>query len=450
MLATWQKTINLVGPATLPVLWTRHILDSAQLVPHLPEGPLLDMGSGAGSTGIDMSGGSNLVENVTFYNGSTTSTLISDHSDKNLVTGLRVLGTPSTVVNCHNATDSEFSNLVTYGNVSNTTAKILVIDSACNGTLISDWTGSYSGLHGLLVQNTLSGGAPQWLFAKGFVSDFCTGGDCWDFDSSLSGSYLGFTLDNSWAGAAGLNSSSTVTTSTANNVHISGGKGIWITGGSKIRAAAANGILIDGANVGYVTVDSSEVAANNISAGSYNGITVSAMSYIGGPGYGGLTITNNTIGNLYGENSSGAQVYGVAFTQANASDVVIAGNNLDFNSTGPISNSISSSANYTIANNTPQSANISATFSVTGCGTATSLVGNGLVGTFNAASTTCAPVVTTGLTAPHGYMCDMVDRTTSTDFTTHPFNTSSSTTPATWPSQTVVSADVMAFKCSMY
>jgi hypothetical protein len=58
----------------------------------------IDMGSGAGSIGIDMSGGSNLVENVTFYNGSTTSTLISDHSDKNLVTGLRVLGTPATVV----------------------------------------------------------------------------------------------------------------------------------------------------------------------------------------------------------------------------------------------------------------------------------------------------------------------------------------------------------------
>jgi hypothetical protein len=207
------------------------------------------------------------------------------------------------------------------------------------------------------VQNTLTGGAPQWLFAKGFVSDFCTGGDCWDFDSSLSGSYLGFTLDNSWAAAAGLNSSSTVVTSTANNVHISGGKGIWITGGSKIRAAAANGILIDGANVGYVTVDSSEVAANNISAGSYNGITVSAMSYYGGPGYGGLTITNNTIGNLYGENSSGAQVYGIAFTQANATDVVITGNNLDYNSTGPIQNSISSSANYTIYNNQPQSAN---------------------------------------------------------------------------------------------
>lgn len=91
-----------------------------------------------------------------------------------------------------------------------------------------------------------------------------------------------------------------------------------------------------------------------------------------------------------------------------------------------------------------------ALFSVTGCGTATSLTGGNISGTFTTASTTCAPVITTGLTAPHGYQCDMVDRTTTTDFATHPFNTSTSATTATWPSQTVVSGDVMAFKCSAY
>jgi len=53
LLTKWQSRINLVGPSTLPHLWTRHFLDSAQLVAHLPpEGPVLDLGSGAGFPGL--------------------------------------------------------------------------------------------------------------------------------------------------------------------------------------------------------------------------------------------------------------------------------------------------------------------------------------------------------------------------------------------------------------
>ena len=46
--------INLVGPATLPDLWRRHFLDSAQLLPLLPaaSGTLVDLGSGAGFPGL--------------------------------------------------------------------------------------------------------------------------------------------------------------------------------------------------------------------------------------------------------------------------------------------------------------------------------------------------------------------------------------------------------------
>ncbi|OYY81279.1 MAG: 16S rRNA (guanine(527)-N(7))-methyltransferase RsmG, partial [Rhizobiales bacterium 35-66-30] len=32
LLTKWQKTINLVSPATIPELWTRHIADSLQLM----------------------------------------------------------------------------------------------------------------------------------------------------------------------------------------------------------------------------------------------------------------------------------------------------------------------------------------------------------------------------------------------------------------------------------
>ena len=79
LLVKWQDKINLVGPATLPDLWHRHFLDSAQLVPllssrgrslsstqpsveratptpTLPQlgggGVLVDLGSGAGFPGL--------------------------------------------------------------------------------------------------------------------------------------------------------------------------------------------------------------------------------------------------------------------------------------------------------------------------------------------------------------------------------------------------------------
>lgn len=54
LLMVWNKKINLVGPATVPDLWTRHMLDSAQLFPLIPAGTrtLLDLGSGAGFPGL--------------------------------------------------------------------------------------------------------------------------------------------------------------------------------------------------------------------------------------------------------------------------------------------------------------------------------------------------------------------------------------------------------------
>ena len=53
-LIRWQARINLVAPATLPDLWRRHMLDSAQLLPLVPSGArrLIDLGSGAGFPGL--------------------------------------------------------------------------------------------------------------------------------------------------------------------------------------------------------------------------------------------------------------------------------------------------------------------------------------------------------------------------------------------------------------
>ncbi len=54
LLIHWQKTINLVAPATIPDLWSRHIADSLQLMNHVPETPLswVDLGSGGGFPGL--------------------------------------------------------------------------------------------------------------------------------------------------------------------------------------------------------------------------------------------------------------------------------------------------------------------------------------------------------------------------------------------------------------
>jgi len=52
LLLSWNAHINLVAGAPEEELWRRHILDSWQLLPLLPDGPLADLGSGGGLPGI--------------------------------------------------------------------------------------------------------------------------------------------------------------------------------------------------------------------------------------------------------------------------------------------------------------------------------------------------------------------------------------------------------------
>ena len=54
ILLKWQKAINLIAPSTINDIWNRHVIDSAQLFPFIPESAsiLVDMGSGAGFPGL--------------------------------------------------------------------------------------------------------------------------------------------------------------------------------------------------------------------------------------------------------------------------------------------------------------------------------------------------------------------------------------------------------------
>ena len=53
-LREWNETMNLVSPASLEMVWQRHMFDSAQVAPLIPVGSktLIDFGSGAGFPGL--------------------------------------------------------------------------------------------------------------------------------------------------------------------------------------------------------------------------------------------------------------------------------------------------------------------------------------------------------------------------------------------------------------
>lgn len=57
LLEKWQKKINLVSNSSMDAVWSRHVVDSAQLWPLAPDDALIwtDLGSGGGFPGIVLS-----------------------------------------------------------------------------------------------------------------------------------------------------------------------------------------------------------------------------------------------------------------------------------------------------------------------------------------------------------------------------------------------------------
>jgi hypothetical protein len=83
---------------------------------------------------------------------------------------------------------------------------------------------------------------------------------------------------------------------------------------------------------------------------------------------------------------------------------------------------------------------------ISGCGTVTSQLGNGFVGSFDAGQAACLPVITPGITAVNGFRCSANDVNNPGDTFTQ---TAKSTTTCTM-SATVTSGDVIQFTVFPY
>ena len=54
----WRTKINLIGPSEFEQVWRRHVWDSWQLFPHIPEsGKIIDLGSGSGFPALILAAG---------------------------------------------------------------------------------------------------------------------------------------------------------------------------------------------------------------------------------------------------------------------------------------------------------------------------------------------------------------------------------------------------------
>jgi hypothetical protein len=274
--------------------------------------------------GVWMSGHSDRADQITVSGGGTGTTLVRisgrDTEDVHLQDS-RLVNFVGTGVEIDHANDTFLTQITAYGVPHNHTGRTLVIDSGAGGTNINDFVGGASGLHGLVVQNTLGDGAPTWIFAQNFQAD-CSTGSGWLFDSTLGSSMIGATFLNSWASGAG--GCGTVTAGVA-GIEIAGGVNIHIGGGSKIRSNSGDGVLVDGEGVSNLQIEGNLITGNGFctqcGAATYSGIHITAAAHT-------VQIVGNSIGNTFNANEN--QLYGVN-VQAGVAGLIIANNLCDDN-----------------------------------------------------------------------------------------------------------------------
>jgi len=290
----------------------------------------LRLGSLAG-VGVLMGGHSNYASQITVSGGGTGTTLVRvsglasgrDTEDAHLEDS-RLVNFVGTGVQIDHANDTFLTHVTAYGVAHNSTGRSLVIDSGASGTILNDFVGGNSGLHGLVVQRTLPGGAPTWIFANDFQAD-CSTGSGWLFDVTLGSAMVGATFLNSWSSGAG--GCGTVTPGVA-GIEIAGGVNIHIGGGTRIRSNSGDGMLVDGKGVNNLQIEGNLITGNGFckqcGAAVYSGIHISAPTHT-------VQIVGNTIGNTFNDNEN--QLYGVD-VEAGVAGLIVANNLCDDNRGG--------------------------------------------------------------------------------------------------------------------
>jgi hypothetical protein len=297
---------------------------------------------------VNMTGGSNVADNLLVQGGTSATKFFGIHGPNGRISNIVGSNISGTLYECDNAVNNYINNSQSFGVRNNTTMVVVDMNSGCNNLQVLGLQNSYSGLHGFIMRNTLTGGTPTGAFFTNFATDQSSGGSQWVFDSTLGDSADNFVqIVNGFAGSAGRNTDTTIATATAIGIDIEGGRNISIDNVNVIDAAAT-GVLINNSQVTNVKITNSFINNNNANnTASTNGVTISAAAS-------GIRFAGNTIGNLVGDNR-GHQKYGIAITSSTAANVDISGNDLNNNETGTLSNSMTS--NYTISGNLPTSSN---------------------------------------------------------------------------------------------
>lgn len=238
------------------------------------------------------------------------------------------------------AADTFMQNCSSHALSTSTTTEHLIVDTGASGLYINAFSCTH-GLTGLKVQHTIDTGVgayaspPVYLFFKGFLADTITYGHGMNFDTTLGNNDLSAILIDCWAAAAGLDGTGTQTTAAANGVLINGGHGLEFQS-CRIRRNASNGIIIDDADVSHVKIMGCFIGDNNVNDGSNPTNADSHGVYIT-KAITDVTISDCTIGNEVID-SGGDQKYGIKVSAVALDEYLFTGNNLNGNTTGPISN----------------------------------------------------------------------------------------------------------------
>ena len=284
--------------------------------------------------GIRVSGISDHVTDVGVYGGGTSTILAhvsgSGSTEDSHIEQSRFSAFTGVGIQVDNANDTFLEHLVIYGVPYNTTGLSIVVDSNMGGLHITDVTGGFSGLHGMVVRRTLGGNYPAWIFAKAFVSDLSSS-DGWLFDSSLGSANIGANFVNSW---------STTNPSTGGScVNIAGGAMITIMGGL-FRTCGKSGISVSTTGQD-IAIIGNQILGNNQTNAGYSGIDASNHP-------GAMIVEGNQIGNYPEVN--GHQTYAINST-SDIEGLTFSNNNCSHNVTGCYNLPSVVSTKYTILGN---------------------------------------------------------------------------------------------------